>query len=43
MEVYVDDIIKGKEPANHLVDLCEIFDQLRHIKMKLNLQKLVYP
>ena len=43
LEVYVDDmVVKTKGDASHLQDLAEIFTQLRHYGMKLNLSKCVF-
>lgn len=43
MEAYIDDmIIKSKNKEDHVKDLKETFDMLRHFGMKLNPKKCVF-
>src|SRR3954469_14645531 len=43
IQVYVDDIvIKTREAKTLIDDLCEMFDNLDHYKIKLNLEKCVF-
>ena len=43
VEVYVDDmLVKSKEEENHLDDLKEMFNMLKHYNMKLNPAKCAF-
>nr|KYP44308.1 Transposon Ty3-G Gag-Pol polyprotein [Cajanus cajan] len=43
MEVYVDDmVVKSHDIARHVVDLAEVFQQLRRYDMRLNPEKCVF-
>ena len=43
MEVYVNDmLVKSKEEEDHLDDLKETFNKLRHYNIKLNLSKCAF-
>ena len=43
MEVYVDDMLmKGKDEANHLLDIKETFSTLCKYNMKLNPTKCIF-
>nr|KYP60941.1 Retrovirus-related Pol polyprotein from transposon 17.6 [Cajanus cajan] len=43
MEVYVDDmVVKSRDLEQHVIDLSEVFQQLRKYDMRLNLEKCVF-